>query len=93
MPNLLGLAAGHGGADAAVRGAARAVLEVVVVRASRRGPLRRRGRCPRSAVVLVAAVLTLPWVMPWYLVWALPFLALTRARTARAGRDRRGACG
>jgi hypothetical protein len=31
-------------------------------------------------VVLFAAVLTVPWVMPWYLVWALPFVAIGRPR-------------
>jgi hypothetical protein len=80
LPNLLGLAGGHGGADPAVRGAARAVLEGVVVLASVGVLLRRDRALPAMAVVLVAAVLALPWVMPWYLVWALPFLALARAR-------------
>ena len=56
--------------------AARAILEGVVVLASARVVLRRDRALPAMAVVLVAAVLTLPWVMPWYLVWALPFLAL-----------------
>ena len=80
VPNLLGLAAGHGGADGAVRSAARLALELVVAAASVR-VLLRRDRWPGAmTVVLTAAVLALPWVMPWYLVWALPFLALTRAR-------------
>ena len=80
MPNLLGLAAGHGGADAAVRSVARAAIlavaaagTVVVARAARLG-------ADRDRVVLFCAVLALPWVMPWYLVWALPFVALGRPR-------------
>ncbi len=80
VPNLLGLAAGHGGADAAVRGAARLALELVVVAASVRVLLRRERWPGAMTVVLVATVVALPWVMPWYLVWALPFLALTPAR-------------
>ncbi len=80
LPNLLGLAAGHGGADAAVRGAARLALEGVVVLASVWVLVRRDRAVTAMGVVLVAAVLALPWVMPWYLVWALPFLALARAR-------------
>jgi hypothetical protein len=80
LPNLLGLAAGHGGADAGVRSAARVILELVVVLASGWVLLRRDRALPAMAVVLVAAVLALPWGMPWYLVWALPFLALARAR-------------
>jgi len=84
VPNLLGLAAGHGGADAAVRSAARLALELVVVAASVRVFLRRDRWPGAMTVVLVATVLALPWVMPWYLVWALPFLALTRARVGAA---------
>jgi hypothetical protein len=30
--------------------------------------------------VLLAAVLALSWVMPWYLAWALPFTALGQPR-------------
>ena len=89
LPNLLGLADGHGGADAAVRGAARVILEGVVVLASARVFLRRDRALPAMAVVLVAAVLALPWVMPWYLVWALPFVALARRADRRPRRRRR----
>jgi hypothetical protein len=32
-------------------------------------------------MVLLASVVSLSWVMPWYLAWALPFAAL---RTPRA---------
>jgi hypothetical protein len=80
LPNLLGLTWGHGGADAAVRSAARAVLEVVVAVAAVRVLLRRDRMLAAMGVVLVGAVLALPWVMPWYLVWGLPFLALAPAR-------------
>jgi hypothetical protein len=78
VPNLLGLAAGHGGADATVRAVARDALVAVAVLAAIPVALRRDRALGALAVVLVAAVLALPWVMPWYLVWALPFLALAR---------------
>lgn len=80
VPNLLGLAAGHGGADPAVRAVARTVLLATTVAATAAVAVRRAWALPAIAVVLVAALLTLPWVMPWYLVWALPFLALARPR-------------
>jgi hypothetical protein len=80
LPSLLGLTWGHGGADAAVRSAARAVLEAVVAVAAVRVLLRRDRMLAAMGVVLVAAVLALPWVMPWYLVWGLPFLALAPPR-------------
>jgi hypothetical protein len=80
VPNLLGLAAGHGGADAAVRSVARAVLIAVALAATAAVAVRRAWALPAVAVVMVAALLALPWVMPWYLVWSLPFLALARPR-------------
>jgi hypothetical protein len=80
IPNLLGLAAGHGGADAAVRSVARAVLVVVAVGATGAVGWRRAWALPALGAVLLAAVVTLPWVMPWYLVWSLPFVVLARPR-------------
>ena len=64
VPNLLGLAAGHGGADAAVRGAARDVLAAIAILAAAAVALRRERAPAALAVVLLAAVLALPWVMP-----------------------------
>jgi 4-amino-4-deoxy-L-arabinose transferase-like glycosyltransferase len=80
VPNLLGLAAGHGGADPAVRSVARAVIIGIAVAATAAVAVRRSWALPAIAGVMVAAVLALPWVMPWYLVWSLPFLALARPR-------------
>jgi hypothetical protein len=80
VPNLLGLAAGHGGADAAVRHTARDVLVLIVLAATAAVAWRRDWALPAIAAVLVGALLTLPWVMPWYLVWALPFLVLLPGR-------------
>jgi hypothetical protein len=76
LPNLAGWLTGHGGADAPVRGAARDALAVVVAVACV-VVVRRRDRFPAAlALVLLAAVLTLAWVMPWYLAWSLPFAAV-----------------
>jgi hypothetical protein len=80
VPNLLGLAAGHGGADPGVRSVARAVIIGIAVAATAAVAVRRSWALPAIAGVMVAAVLALPWVMPWYLVWSLPFLALARPR-------------
>jgi hypothetical protein len=63
-----------------VRSVARTVLLATTVAATAAVAVRRAWALPAIAVVLVAALLTLPWVMPWYLVWALPFLALARPR-------------
>ncbi|QEC48800.1 hypothetical protein FSW04_15265 [Baekduia soli] len=80
VPNLLGLAAGHGGADAAVRSVARDVMVLVGAAGTLAVGWRRRWALSAIGVVLFCAVLTLPWVMPWYLVWALPFIAVGRPR-------------
>ena len=80
VPNLLGLAAGHGGADASVRSVAQAVLIGVAVLGALAVLWRRHLALSALGVVLFCAVLGLAWVMPWYLVWSLPFIALARPR-------------
>jgi hypothetical protein len=80
IPNLAGVALGHGGADAGVRAAARDVLLVGVAAAAGAVWRDRRLLLPALALVLLGAVLSLGWVMPWYLGWSLPFIALARSR-------------
>jgi hypothetical protein len=80
VPNLLGLAAGHGGADRAVRIVADGALVAIAVGATIAVGLRRERALSALGALLFCAVLTLAWVMPWYLVWALPFVALARPR-------------
>ena len=80
VPNLLGLATGHGGADPAVRSAARAGILTIAAAGTLLVWWRRRWALTAIGTVLFLAVLALPWVMPWYLVWALPFIALGRPR-------------
>jgi hypothetical protein len=80
LPNMLGAALGHGGADAAVRQAGHAVLAAVVAGACALVAWRRRLLLPALGVVLLAAAVTLSWVMPWYLAWFLPFAAIAAPR-------------
>ena len=82
VPNLLGYAAGHGGADAAVRRAA-SVLLIGGALACAFAAWRTRSLAPAGWAALLA-VLTAAWLMPWYVLWALPFAALARSRTLRA---------
>jgi hypothetical protein len=44
--------------------------------------LRGRWLVPAAAVSLLA-ILTLTWVMPWYIFWVLPLAALVPGRTLR----------
>lgn len=80
VPNLLGLAAGHGGADATVRSVARTAILAIAAAGTAAVAWRRAWALTAIGVVLFAAVITVPWVMPWYLVWALPFIAVGRPR-------------
>jgi hypothetical protein len=80
VPNLLGLAAGRGGADAAVRAVAREAIVLAAAVGTAATAYRRQWALTAIGCVLFAAVLALPWVMPWYLVWALPFIAVGRPR-------------
>lgn len=80
MPNVIGTLTGHGGADAGMRSAGRAFLIVVVLAACAAVAYRRDWALPAIGLVLLASVLSLSWVMPWYLAWALPFAALARPR-------------
>jgi alpha-1,6-mannosyltransferase len=81
--NLLGIAIGRGGLDAFLR----RDLEIVLL-------LGTAGLCAwtwRSREWTTAAawagallILTLGWVMPWYVLWVLPFAALSRRAAPRA---------
>jgi hypothetical protein len=80
IPNLLGLATTHHGADVTVRTAGRDALILVVLIATALVAHRRERVLPAIGVVLFCSVLTLSWVMPWYLAWALPFAAIGKPR-------------
>jgi alpha-1,6-mannosyltransferase len=58
---------------------AAAVIVVVIVRA--RGG---RGWIEGGAAATLVVLATTAWVLPWYVVWALPFVALVRGRAAPA---------
>jgi hypothetical protein len=80
VPNLVGVLAGHGGADATIRGLGRDALVAVVVVAIALVARRRAWALPALGLVLLATALSLSWVMPWYLAWSLPFAALATPR-------------
>ncbi len=43
---------------------------------------RRRDAITPTGWVTVALLVTLGWVLPWYVLWLLPLAALSRSRTA-----------
>ena len=83
VPNVAGYLAGHGGADATVRHiaviaglAGGAICAAVAWRT-------RRWVSPAGWAGLVSLA-TVSWLCAWYIIWALPFAALSRSRTLRA---------
>lgn len=82
-PNLFGAAIGQGGDSAQIRRAASLVLLAGVACAALVA-WRRRSAIGAAGWAGVVALLALGWVMPWYIAWVLPFVALTASRALRA---------
>jgi alpha-1,6-mannosyltransferase len=82
LPNLLGLALGSGGETTSLH----LVLSVVLV-----GSIalccvqayRWRDSLTASGWANVALLVTLSWVLPWYVLWVLPLAALSSSRRLR----------
>ncbi len=81
-PNLLGLALGAGGETETLRTVLSGVL-ILVVACSCVLAWRRRDAITASGWVTVALLLTLGWVLPWYVLWLLPLAALSSSRRLR----------
>lgn len=76
VPNLLGLAAGAvGAAPAVVHGADVAVVLVVIQQL-----LRNRDWLAGAGWSTLALVASIAWLMPWYVIWAFPLVALSGSR-------------
>jgi hypothetical protein len=82
VPNLVGLLIGVGGENEAVRLAMSGVLGVSIVLCCVMA-WRRRDSIAASGWASVALLLTLSWVLPWYVLWVLPLAALAGSRRLR----------
>jgi hypothetical protein len=78
VPNLVGIALGFGGATHTVLRLCELVVGLVVLVS-----LRRRDWIEGAAWAQLAFIVGLSWLMPWYLVWALPLAALAHGRAVR----------
>jgi hypothetical protein len=93
VPNLIGLALGVGGESETIREVMSGVLAASVLAccwlAWRRRSPREDGRedaerwLTASGWASVALLVTLSWVLPWYVLWALPLAALSSSRRLR----------
>jgi hypothetical protein len=82
VPNLLGLALGSGGETEGLRLLLSGVLVGSVLLCCVLA-WRRRDAITASGWVTIALLVTLGWVLPWYVLWVLPLAALSRSRRLR----------
>jgi hypothetical protein len=82
VPNLLGLALGNGGETETLRAVLSGVLILTVLFCCVLA-WRRRDAITASGWVTIALLVTLGWVLPWYVLWVLPLAALSSSRRLR----------
>ncbi len=82
IPNLLGLALGAGGETTTMRVLLSGVLVVAVVACAMLA-YRRRESLTAAGWASIALLVTLSWVLPWYVLWVLPLAALSSSRRLR----------
>ena len=82
VPNLIGLALGKGGETDWLRVVLSGVLACSVVLCCLQA-WRRRESITASGWASVALLVTLSWVLPWYVLWVLPLAALSSSRRLR----------
>jgi hypothetical protein len=82
IPNLIGLALGAGGETETLHFILTAALGVTLIGCC---IAVWRGRDPIAAAgwATVALLVTLGWVLPWYILWLLPLATLSRSRALR----------
>jgi hypothetical protein len=82
VPNLIGLALGKGGETESLHLLLSAALIVAVALCCVQA-WRRHGPITASGWAGVALLVTLSWVLPWYVLWVLPMAALSSSRRLR----------
>jgi hypothetical protein len=82
LPNLLGLALGDGGETETLHSVLSAVLALSILACCAMAWRRRESIAP-SGWATVVLLVTLGWVLPWYILWLLPLAALARSRKLR----------
>jgi hypothetical protein len=82
VPNLIGLALGQGGETNTLRHILTLALVLTEVGCCVLA-YRRRDALTASGWVTIGLLLTLSWVLPWYVVWVLPFAALSSSSRLR----------
>jgi len=78
IPNVTGILIGIGGSTTDLSRVANVGVVLVIL-----WGLRRRDWIESAGWATVALIASVSWLMPWYVVWALPLAALTRSRALR----------
>jgi len=78
IPNVTGILMGIGGSTTDLSRVANVGVVLVIL-----WGLRRRDWIESAGWATVALIASVSWLMPWYVVWALPLAALTRSRALR----------
>ncbi len=82
VPNLLGLALGAGGETETLRLLLSLTLIATIAACCLRA-YRREDMITACGWASLALLLTLSWVLPWYVLWVLPLAALSASRRLR----------
>jgi len=82
VPNLIGLAIGVGGETEGLNHLSKVVLAAALLGCCWMA-WRRRESFTAAAWASVALLVTLSWVLPWYVLWVLPLAALSDSRRLR----------
>ncbi|HLI32297.1 MAG TPA: hypothetical protein VKU89_06110 [Solirubrobacteraceae bacterium] len=82
MPNLLGLALAQGGETATLHSLITLAL-VLATAACCLHAYRSSDLLAAGGFSTIAVIATLSWVLPWYIVWVLPFTALAGSERLR----------
>jgi hypothetical protein len=83
LPNLLGILLGLGGATSGLRAALTLLAGLVILAAAVRAWRHPGDAIACACASVVALIFTLGWSAPWYVLWALPFVALVHSRRWR----------
>jgi hypothetical protein len=82
VPNLIGLALGSGGETESLHLVLSALLLLMVLGCCVQA-WRERVAITAAGWASVALLVTLSWVLPWYVLWVLPLAALSESRRLR----------
>ena len=83
IPNLIGLALGQGGETGTLQIVVGALAGLAVLACAIWAGRRPREWITACGIAMLVLVVSLSWAAPWYVLWILPFAALSAGRWLR----------